>query len=163
MRSRPLASVMALVVATRYGTFLASSTMTVVGCASAKAAGGSDAGVETTTEAGACIISASNYDRSCSTNSDCVAYIYGDGGLEFLNGLPVEFGNYCVPGCVCGGDAINRRAVAQYVNDVLKTPSLREDLTCNCSVRVRPAVDSGEPGGACCLNGTCSTTSCPAL
>jgi hypothetical protein len=118
--------------------------------------------VETTTDAGACIISASNYDRSCSTNSDCVAYIYGDGGLE-LNGLPVQFGNYCVPGCLCGGDAINRRAVAQYVNDVLKTPSLTEDLTCLCGVRIRPAVDSGEPGGACCLNGTCSTTSCPAL
>lgn len=88
-----------------------------------------------------CAIEASNYDLSCSVDSDCV----GNAGL-----FAVQFGNYCQSGCMCGGDAINKTSVAQYVHDV--TPLTASMAGCFC-----PFVNTD----ACCANNRCTTSSCP--
>jgi hypothetical protein len=60
------------------------------------------------TSADACFISASNYDQSCTVDTDCAI---------------VSSGNYCATHrCLCGGSAINVGALAQFNADVAKEP-----------------------------------------
>jgi hypothetical protein len=94
-------------------------------------------------EAGSCFIKASNYDQSCSVDSDCT----GVAGK-----FPIQSGNYCQTICLCGGDSINKKAIAQYVQDVSMTPAGAGAVSslCFCGMIAQP----------CCKNGTC-TTSCP--
>jgi hypothetical protein len=94
--------------------------------------------------AGPCNIYASDYDQSCSVDSDCV------GTLADLGGIPVESADYCSPGCLCGtGEAINKSAVAQFTAAVSNTPLLSDPSPgCFCSVRSTVG---------CCQNGRCST------
>jgi hypothetical protein len=87
-----------------------------------------------------CTISASSYDQSCNVDSDCVG---------MADRYAVQFGNYCQSACMCGGDAINKTSVAQYVQDV--TPLTASMAGCFC-----PSVNTD----ACCENNRC-TTSCP--
>jgi hypothetical protein len=126
-------------------------------------------------QAPSCVIAASNYDRSCTQDSDCFGYIYGansDAGQllgdlpsDWGAVLPVQFGDYCadaVP-CVCGGDAINGNAIQKYVSDVSKTPLVlgyASDNACFCPVVVFPP-DGGGGVGTCCVDGTCSAGVCP--
>jgi hypothetical protein len=97
-------------------------------------------------EAGPCFIQASNYDQSCSVDTDCI----GTAGK-----FPVQSGNYCQPTCLCGGDSINKKAVAQYIQDVSTTPvgSGAMRLLCSCGLILPPP---------CCANGYC-TTLCPSM
>jgi hypothetical protein len=92
---------------------------------------------------GSCLIEASNYNQSCSTDSDCV---------NSAGPFPVDFGNYCAFVCRCGLGAINRNAVDQFVADVSRTP-LGSGNTfgqgCSC----------GFAGGPCCRSGMCTTGS----
>ena len=54
-----------------------------------------------------CLVDSSNYDRSCSADSDCVR---------------ADFGNYCQWLCRCGEDAIDRASLARFNADVAMTP-----------------------------------------
>ena len=110
-------------------------------------AGRADAAVQKA-EAGPCAIDTSNYDLSCSTDSDCVGFIAGSEPGLGLGGLPVQSGNYCTPMCFCGGDVISKKSVAQYTTDVSKTPlgsGAIAPLSCGC----------GDEPGPCCENGQC--------
>ncbi len=84
------------------------------------------------TDANVQLIQASNYDQSCTTNSDCIA---------------VGEGNACYP-CeiACPSAAINASAKGKYLSDVAKTSA--GDLTgvdCGCPAAFNP----------CCRGGTC--------
>lgn len=117
---------------------------------------GSEAGAEsaqsseatTDAEGANCLILASNYNQTCSVDSDCV----GSAGAQ---GIPVQFGNYCTKMCLCGGGAINRVSAAQYVADVSKTPlfsgALGQALCLSC----------GQAGPTCCQAGRCVSGACP--
>jgi hypothetical protein len=72
-----------------------------------------DASAEAQADSGDCFIVATNYDQSCSADSDCVTMV---------EGTLVEFGDYCTSHCLCGGGAINKSAAAKYAVDVAKTP-----------------------------------------
>ncbi len=79
-----------------------------------------------------CQIQSAAYDPSCSTDSDCV----GTAGS-----FPVQFGDYCRPLCICGGDAINRDAASRYAADVARTPAGSGQialLNCGCSAGFEP-------------------------
>lgn len=92
----------------------------------------------------ACLVEATNYDQSCSTDTDCV----GTAGP-----FAVESGNFCQALCMCGGDSINKAAVPRYVRDVSQTPlgsGAIAPLLCSC-----PQV-----GSPCCASGRCATY-CP--
>lgn len=104
------------------------STTAVIGTTSSSA---------TSTGTGACNILASNYDKSCTTDSDCVE---------------VSAGTFCVPACQCGGATINGGALPQFNADVAKTPlgsGALGRITCGCTVSVGP----------CCRQGTCQIDS----
>jgi len=82
-----------------------------------------------------CLISASHYDQSCSADSDCVR---------------VDFGNYCDFLCRCGGDAINRASLNQFMGDIAMTPLEQGCISgtgCGC----------GAVLGPCCRGGQCAT------
>jgi sulfatase modifying factor 1 len=87
-----------------------------------------------------CTILASDYDQSCTSDSDCVG---------------VTAGNFCGsnPTCNCGGftDAISVNALAQFNADVAKTPS-GPQVTCPCPM---PAEPPGTTSAVCCKNSTC--------
>jgi hypothetical protein len=96
----------------------------------------SDAGASG--DGGACFVSASNYDQSCTIDSDCQM---------------VSSGNYCTAMCSCGGSAINAAAGAQFNDDVSKTPLGSGALgfvDCNCPLEIPP----------CCLHGVCEVDAC---
>jgi hypothetical protein len=99
---------------------------------------------DTDSEAAACFIDTSNYGQSCSVDSDCVGMVNAPQGR-----LQVQSGNYCKPMCICGGEAINRQSIAQYVTDVSKTPLGSGSI---------PNPDCFCPLGAaaCCQNGLCA-------
>ena len=81
-------------------------------------------------DADAQLIQASNYDQSCTTDSDCVA---------------VSVGNACYPGFLnCTLGTINVGALAQYNADVAKTSAALCGVMGDCSVQI-----------PCCHNGTC--------
>lgn len=92
-------------------------------------------------EAGRCTIDVSNYDQSCSSDSDCV---------NVAGKFTVQSGNYCEMFCMCAGDAISRVAVSQYIRDVSATPlgsgAIPQPL-CGCGLYPQP----------CCAQGRCST------
>lgn len=94
-------------------------------------AGGSEASVnsgssaESGSDAGPCLIQASDYDQSCSVDSDCVSkVVFGPGVFAMPERIsfPVTFGNFCSSMCLCGPGAISQTAIPQYVADVSKTP-----------------------------------------
>jgi hypothetical protein len=87
-------------------------------------------------DAGSCtganvrLIQASNYDQSCTTDSDCIG---------------VGLGNVCfVCDVDCPNAAINRSAQAQYRTDVPRFPA--SDVDCGCPTY---------PVGPCCVGGMC--------
>jgi hypothetical protein len=84
-------------------------------------------------DGGTCDISASSYDQSCTIDSDC---------------RMVSSGNYCAATCLCGGSAINAAAVAQFNEDVSKTPlgsGALGNVLCGCPAESAP----------CCRQGVC--------
>ena len=80
------------------------------------------------------LIQASNYDQSCSADTDCVATAEGNACYP------------CVVVCRTGG-AINRKALSSYENDVSRTSGAGETsgVTCDCPAAFVP----------CCRGGTC--------
>jgi hypothetical protein len=114
--------------------------------AEAEVQGRPDATMGAEAYAGPCYIVTAAYDQSCSVDSDCV------GTLAPLGGYPVESGDYCGTGCFCGGEAINKNAVAQFSAAVSKTPLFMDTTSCGFCPFVSTV--------ACCQNGHC-TTGCP--
>lgn len=93
-----------------------------------------------------CVIDTSSYDQSCSVDSDCAA------GATFPNptiGDGIQSGNYCTPMMLCGGEAINKRALAQFVADVSRTP------LGSGTIKVRPSTCLAVGTSARCVNGRC--------
>src|SRR5580700_4897236 len=83
------------------------------------------------TDASAQIIQASNYDQSCTTDTDCVW---------------VAEGNFCYPGATnCPNATISKSANAQYQADVAKTRAASCYAPGSC----------GGNFGPCCVNGMC--------
>jgi hypothetical protein len=77
------------------------------------------------------VIQASNYDQSCTTDSDCVA---------------VGEGSFCYPGAGrCPSAAIRKSALSQYQADVSKTWAVACIAIGSCTNSVGP----------CCRAGTC--------
>jgi hypothetical protein len=122
--------------------------------------GGSDAGKDASIGPdapgpGACSIEVSDYDQSCSVDSDCIGLIPGfDDDKLGSGGLPIQSGDYCAATCLCGGAAINRSAVAKYSSDVAKTPLGSGAISapsCAC-----PSVGTQ----ACCRSNTCVANTC---
>jgi hypothetical protein len=90
-----------------------------------------------------CTILASNYDQTCSNDSDCVASV----GMFAVN---LRISNYCTNRCLCMSDAINKKSAAQYLAAISNTPygsgAFPPWLGCSCTL----------PGGPCCQGGTCT-------
>jgi hypothetical protein len=86
-----------------------------------------------------CSITRSNYDESCSSDSDC---------LRIADNIPVDFGNYCEFLCRCGGDAINRVSASKFAADVMSTPLGAGALDGGCSC-------GGGGPAPCCRQGQC--------
>jgi hypothetical protein len=101
----------------------------------------------------ACFIDPSNYDRSCSTDSDCTEFIPGVAPYLGLGGLPVQAGDYCVSMCLCRSEPISSKGAVRYWADVSKTPLGSGALPpqfCGCPASSAP----------CCHNGTCVNNLC---
>jgi hypothetical protein len=79
------------------------------------------------------VIKASNYDQSCSSDSDCV---------------PIVEGNACDTLIDCATGAIRRDAQAQYEADILGI----------CSPHLSAPLCTGP--SACCVNSVCQLGSC---
>lgn len=96
---------------------------------------GVDAGpaVDTNGDGSSCMILASNYDQSCTGDSDCLAVWSGD---------------FCVPGCECPNSVISYSARAQYIADVNATSSvgITGFPVCGCCAVELPP---------CCRQGIC--------
>jgi hypothetical protein len=93
------------------------------------------------TDADVQLIQASNYDRSCAVDTDCIA---------------VGEGNFCVVGAGdCPTAAISKSAYARYKADVAKTNAAFCRAISSCG--------SGVPG-PCCRNGSCQVgAQCPGI
>lgn len=76
--------------------------------------------------------SVSNYDQSCSVDTDCEL---------------VSSGDYCGGECQCGRSTINVNAVAQFNADVASAQSGSDapDTFCGCPLETEP----------CCRGGIC--------
>lgn len=88
----------------------------------------------------ACLIRDTDYDRTCSVDSDCVIAV---------GGQPVVFGDYCQPLCFCTAGTISRAAAAQFAANVSKTPigsGALQGLNCGCLGGL----------GACCQHNQCT-------
>jgi hypothetical protein len=113
----------------------------VVTCSSLIAACGGQTSADT--DAGACMIVASNYDLSCTSDSDCAGIIEG---------------NFCESQCLCGANsAISVAAMAQYDADFAKTPigtGAVKTLDCGC-------IETGPPSYLSCRGGKCEFYSVP--
>ncbi len=72
----------------------------------------------TCTDANVQLIQASNYDQSCTTDSDCIAV--GEGNACYV--CEIE----------CTSAAINKSAESQYKADVAKTPAAEGGASCGC-------------------------------
>jgi len=84
-------------------------------------------------DSASCMILASNYDQSCTVDTDCTE---------------VSSGDYCSGDCICGGSTINVGSLANFNEDVSKTPldsGALGNFSCNCPGEVSP----------CCLGGKC--------
>jgi hypothetical protein len=99
-------------------------------------AGGAETSVLVGSDAAACFIEATNYDQSCSVDSDCVPGI--------------QSGDYCQSiDYSCGQETINKNSLAQYMADVAKTPvgsGAIPELEASC----------GFMGPPCCTAGHCT-------
>jgi hypothetical protein len=105
----------------------------------------SNGSMDGSAEAPQCIISTSNYDQSCSVDSDCVSTVVIDDAGDYVF---VKSGDYCKSMCNCGGDTISRDAVGKYTSDMLRTPlgsGAIPRLRCGCPAQFLP----------CCRSGTC--------
>jgi hypothetical protein len=122
----------------RAGVTVAMVSIVVFACSSAGCGGKAvvtmDAG-SGTCNASAPVILASSYDRSCTTDSDCLA---------------ISAGNSCDP-CAfsCPNAAINRVAYPKYMADTANLPATlaEEKGVCASSCGLEP--------GPCCVCGTC--------
>jgi hypothetical protein len=93
-----------------------------------------------------CFIDRASYDQSCASDSDCIAQVT----LPNMESLRVQYGNFCQNQgvCFCGGGAVGRMSVAQYIADVSKTPIGSGELPIiACSCATSPPTT--------CQNGTC--------
>jgi hypothetical protein len=114
---------------------------------------GAQASAEAGSDAGRCLIRASDYDQSCSVDSDCLSTVVLDSGPFASGEFRVSFGNYCGATCPCElpQGAISERAAAQYVADVSKTRLVSEGPSdpaqfCGCTLTAF----------VCCQNGGCT-------
>jgi hypothetical protein len=109
------------------------------------------AGAAVSADAAACFIDISQYDRSCSSDSDCVSKITPPCSADPAAVLYVRGGNFCDDGCNCPpGTPISQSAIAQYTADVSRLPkSSGQSVPCNCP----PA----PPSGPKCVNGSCAS------
>jgi hypothetical protein len=109
------------------------SATTADGFEPTEEAGATDAGADT--YSGPCIISGSSYDQSCTLATDCAIVAASD---------------YCSNDCQCSASAISISAVAQFNEDVSKTPRGLDAFgpsTWWCEAH----------GAACCRGGQCQT------
>jgi hypothetical protein len=86
-----------------------------------------------------CFISASNYDSSCTVDSDCVAV--------------TETDDWCASDCLCGRGFLNKKSAAQYVQEAARTPLGSGAVApgfCGCPLSPPP----------CCVQGQCTVTGC---
>jgi hypothetical protein len=98
-------------------------------------------------DAAACVIDASQYDHSCTVDSDCVVTVG-----TFPHAFSVSSGNFCDPQCSCDLDVINQTAATQYLSAISQTPLGSGGITmqsCGCP----------EHPQSCCLNGQCAFSS----
>ncbi len=106
-----------------------------------------DSGLNACIDASVKLIQASDYDQSCTVNTDCRL---------------IATGNACVP-CAfdCSfGPAINVSALAQYNSDVANTPAVAAEFNGQTCASGCPAAF-----GPCCVGGKCQTSTtnqCPA-
>ena len=96
-------------------------------------------------DAGACMILASNYDQSCKVDADCNLVAQGD---------------YCTQGCLCRGAAINVGALPTFYADVNRVPSAADAMApqgCMCIAPAGPCCRSGvcQVGARCADSGSC--------
>jgi hypothetical protein len=114
------------------------------------------AGEAVGSDAAACFIDLTQYDRSCATDSDCVSSVELPCAV-WPNSVPVQpvyvrGGDFC-DGCNCStGATIGRSAVVQYVADLARTPQGSGQVAfppCSCPPAPPPAA------GAQCVNGSC--------
>ena len=98
-----------------------------------------------------CTIQASDYDQSCSVDSDCVISA-GNFAVNF------HISNYCSidqPVCFsCPLDIINQNSASKYIADISRTPlgsGAIQSPVCSCPF----------PAPPCCRGGTC-TRNCAA-
>jgi hypothetical protein len=88
--------------------------------------------------AASCVISASNYDLSCTKDSDCV---------------PAALEDTCQPWCTvqCPFQAINARDLPKYQADVARTPlaSCGPIGVCSCPCQGSPKCEHGQCTGNC--------------
>jgi hypothetical protein len=107
------------------------------------------AGAALSPDAAACFIDINQYDRSCSSDSDCVSKVTLPCSADPTAVLYVRDGNFCDYTCNCPpGTPISRSAVAQYIADVSRTPkSSGQSVPCSC-LPTRQYY-------AKCMNGSC--------
>lgn len=86
---------------------------------------GADAGADGATSP--CVVRASMYDQTCTSNADCV---------------PVFDGNVCSAQCRCENSGINRKDFARYTANF---PHTDGGIVCPCP-----------PQAIACLNGLCA-------
>jgi hypothetical protein len=91
-------------------------------------------GTTACTDANVELIQASNYDQSCTVDSDCVSIAVGDACYP------------CLVICQVGG-AINRGALSSYQSDISKTIGAGETSGVQCGCPSWP--------GPCCRGGIC--------
>jgi hypothetical protein len=111
-------------------------------------------GVAVSPDAGACLINFSQYDRSCSSDSDCVSTVTLPCAVYTNGGHPpavyVRGGNFC-DGCNCSLElTISQSAVAQYIADVSKTPEGSGQVEFPICMCAPPP-----PSNPKCMNGSC--------
>jgi hypothetical protein len=155
--ARPTPSLYALGVALSCGGQSESQSLAVeagLGSDAAYPEGGDGAGqyLDGSVDGSACFVEVPNYDQSCAVDSDCVAVIAGS---TLTPVAVIQSGDYCSQGlCICGGEAINKGAVPQYIGDISKTPVGSGAIAlggCSCG---------STSTLACCSAGHCVTDQC---
>jgi hypothetical protein len=106
-----------------------------------------DFGPNACTDASVVLIKASNYDQSCTVDTDCRV---------------IAEGNACTPcafDCTFGGGAVNASALMKYKADIANTPATASQFDGQVCGGGCPAAF-----GACCVAGKCQTSTtnqCP--
>jgi hypothetical protein len=138
-----------------FGTACSDCTATGATCVSGTCVGepgvhcDADAGAAVSPDAAACLIDLNQYDRSCSSDSDCVSQVPFPCSAVPTAVLYVRGGNFCDYTCNCPpGSPISQSAVAQYIADVSGTPHISvRSVDCSC-----PPTRAYYPK---CMNGSC--------